>query len=128
MATLIETLQGVLNPLATGGAWYAVNTTEPLALDTFGAVKPFIVFLRVINSDNVSLSGPSSMQSSRVQVDYFAPRISDANALQKAGDAALFAAFPAPLACIPQTSQDFFEEPVRLFRVSRDYSIWFIET
>jgi hypothetical protein len=128
MATLIETVQAILQPLATGGSWPLVNTTEPLATDASGAVKPYIVFQRIVSSDNNSLSGASVMQQTRLQVDYFATRILDAVALSKAGDAAMFAGFQKPFACTALTSQDFFEEPVRLFRVSRDYSIWFIET
>lgn len=128
MATLIATVQAILNPLASGGSWYGMNMTEPLALDATGQVKPYTTFLRVIGADNVSMGGPSAMQQTRVQVDYFAPHISDAVALCKAGDAALMAGFALPYACIPLTSQDLFEEPVRLWRISRDYSIWFIET
>lgn len=128
MATLIQTVQAILNPLPTGGAWYGMNMTEPLAVDVSGQVKPYITFLRVVGSDNVSMGGPSAMQQTRVQVDYFAPHIADAVALSKAGDAALIGGFAVPFACIPLTSQDLFEEPVRLWRVSRDYSIWFIET
>jgi hypothetical protein len=128
MATLIEAVGALLEPVAPLQVWYGINPTEPLALDLVGNVKPYITFQRVIGSDNVSLSGPSAMQGTRVQVDYFAPRINDAVALSKAGDAALLVGFTGTFSCIPLTSQDLFEEPVRLWRVSRDYSIWFIET
>jgi hypothetical protein len=128
MATLIETVQALLNPLGSGGSWYGANTTEPLALDQFGAVKPYIVFLAIVSTDNNTLSGPSGRQNTRIQVDYFSPRVQDMAALAKAGDAALAAGFMLPDSCIAQTSQDFFEEPVRLYRRSRDYSIWFLET
>jgi len=128
MATLIQAVETLLDPIAAGGAWYGINPNEPLATDSVGRPKPYITFQRVVNADNVSLGGPSAMQSTRLQVDYFAPRIADAVALSKAGDNALLAGFVAPYACIPLTSQDLYEEPVRLWRVSRDYSIWFIET
>lgn len=128
MATLIETVLGILDPVAAGEAWYGINPREPLATDQFGAVKPYITFQRVVSTDNNSLGGASARQNTRLQVDYFAPEISDAVALSKAGDAAMFAAFVKPNSCVALTSQDLFEEPVRLWRVSRDYSIWFIET
>jgi hypothetical protein len=83
MATILETVQAILQPLASGGSWPGVNTTEPLALDSAGIVRPFITFQRVVGSDNVSLGGPSATQQTRVQVDYFAPGLLRAAALAR---------------------------------------------
>lgn len=121
MSTLIEDLQALLAPLAAGGAWYGINTTEPLALDTNGAVKPFIVWQRVVSTANVTLLGPTDLQNTRVQIDIYAPRIADAAAIEVALEAAMAA---SSIQNVPLTSQDLYEEPVRLFRVMKDFSVW----
>jgi hypothetical protein len=125
MSTLAELVQAILDPLTPGGAWYAVNTTEPLALDSNGAVKPYIVWQEIVSTDNVTLGGPTDMQNTRIQVDVYAPRIAVASSLTKAVDAALLA---SALTVIPLSNQPVYEEPVRLWRRIRDYSIWHVES
>ena len=122
MATFLEVVQALLDPLAPAGSFYGINPTEPLALDG-DAIAAFIVWQRVVSTDNVSLAGPSNVQNTRIQVDFFAPRITAADSMRRAADAAL-----AALLAVPLTSQDIYEEPVRLWRISRDYSIWYDES
>jgi Protein of unknown function (DUF3168) len=114
MSTLIEDLHTLLAPLAAGGAWYAVNTTEP-------PVYPYIVVQRVASDANASLGGPSNLQNTRLQVDIYALRIADAAAIELLVEAA-FGAWATQN--VPLLSQDFFEDPTRAFRVSKDYSVW----
>lgn len=120
MASLFEDIQAALvGCAAPGGAWYAVNTSE--VANGPGTSAPFIVWQRIVSTDNVSLLGPSNLQNTRFQVDVFAPRIADAVALMDTVEAAMLA---APISAIPVSSQDLYEEPVKLFRISRDFSAW----
>jgi hypothetical protein len=114
MSALIEDLQALLNPLAAGGAFYALNTTEP-------PTYPYIVFQRVASDANVALGGPSVLQNTRVQVDVYSLRIAEASAIGKAVDAA-FAAWSVQN--VPGVLQDLTDDTTRSYRTSRDYSIW----
>ena len=114
MTTLIEDLRAVLNPLAAGGAWYGVNSTEP-------PVYPFIVFLRISSTPNVSMGGPSNLQNTRVQIDIYSRQISEAAAIETALEAAM-AAWGTKN--VPLSSADVYEDVVRAFRITKDYSCW----
>lgn len=114
MTTLIEDLQALLNPLAAGGARYAINQAEP-------PTYPFIVFQRIVSSANVNLSSASDLQNTRVQIDIYALKISEATAIETALEAA-FAA--SSITNVPISSQDFYEDAVKAFRISKDYSVW----
>lgn len=115
MTVLIEDLQALLTTLApTGGVWYQVNTAEP-------AVYPYIVFQRVSSTPNVSLAGQSLLQNTRVQIDIYSRTISAVAALE----VLLEAAFTAwSVQNVPIGSQDLYEDSVKAFRVSKDYSCW----
>lgn len=114
MTTLIEDLQALLNPLAAGGSWYGINTAQP-------PVFPYIVFQRIASSPNVAMTGASALQNTRVQVDIYAQQISQAVTIESAVEAA-FAAWA--VTNVPVLSQDFYEDAVRAYRVSKDYSVW----
>lgn len=114
MTTLIEDLQALLNPLVAGGSHYQINQLE-------APTYPFIVFQRISSTPNVSLTGPSDFQNTRIQVDIFALRVSDTTAIENAVNAA-FAA--SAISNVPLSSQDFYEDPVKAFRISLDFSIW----
>lgn len=114
MTTLIEDLDALLNPLAAGGASYGVNTASPL-------VYPYIVFQRVTSAPNVSLGGPSLMQNTRVQIDIYALRQSEAVAIETALEAAMAA---WSVQNVPLLSQDLQEPDVKAFRISKDWSVW----
>ena len=113
MTTLVEDLQALLDPLAAGGAHYAINETP--------ATIPYIVWLRVDSTPNVALGGPSALQNTRVQVDVYAKSFQAAVAIEVALEAA-FAA--SSIQNVPVLSQDFFEDDVALYRISKDYSVW----
>lgn len=99
---------------APGGAWYGVNTSQPL-------VAPFITMQRIASASNVTLLGPSDLQSTRMQIDVFSETIKEADAYMKAVDAALSAVFGA--AAVPGVSQDLYEAPVKLWRITKDFTV-----
>ena len=115
MTTLVEDVQALLTALApAGGVWYGINTTEP-------PIYPFIVWQRVVSSPNVGLGGPSDQQNTRVQIDIFSTRIQEASAIEMTLEATLAA---ASIVNVPLSSQDLYEDAIRAFRVSKDYSVW----
>lgn len=113
MSTLIEDLQALLAPLAAGGAHYAIAETP--------ATQPYIVWQRIDSVPNVALSGPSALQNTRVQIDIYATTVQAAVAIEVALEAA-FAA--SSMQNVPVLSQEFFENDTRLYRISKDYSVW----
>lgn len=119
MTTLVQDINAALVALApAGGVHISVNEAET-------GVFPYITFFRVISPKNVSLAGPSDTQSTRIQVDVFDRQYSNASALADQVEAALLAAFSTyPNACVPLSSWDGYESPIKAHRVSADFSIW----
>lgn len=116
MATLIEDLQAVLAPLAAGGAHYAINETEPPA-------TPYIVFQVVASGINAGLQGRSDMQSTRVQIDVYSPRIDEVQALWSAIDAAMEA---SPMENVMLSWLDTYDTGVGCYRRITDYLVWHV--
>jgi hypothetical protein len=86
-----------------------------------GVIKPYITYQRIsVNSENV-LSGASGLTNTRIEIDIYAATYGEACAIASQVDA-LLAAWSAQNVSV--LSQDFYEDPVKLFRVSSDYSIW----
>lgn len=104
----------MLDPLATGGAWYGVNMTEP-------PVYPYIVYLRIVSPTNNSFDGQSDVQNTVFQIDCFSQRISEAQAVEKAVETALSTAM---FTAIQQDQRDGYESAVKAYRCSTDYSCW----
>lgn len=127
MTTLLEDLQAALTAcVPIGKAWPIVNTSEAPATELVGSetvVAPYIVWQRIVSTDNVNLQGPSNVQNTHLQVDIFAPRLADAEAVREAVDAALLALAPTTRV-ISLTSQDLYEESVKLYRIVREFSVW----
>lgn len=119
MTTMVQDIDAALKTLLpAGGVYVSVNTGE-------SGKYPYIVFQRVVSSDNVGLSGPSNVQNARIQVDVFDRTYSGAEALAAQARAVLLSTFSSfPRACVPLTSFDVYEELVKAHRVSADYSIW----
>lgn len=116
MTTLVEDIQAVLAavPGVTGGIFYGANTAEP---PTF----PYIVWMRVSSSPNVTLAGPSDLQNTRVQIDIVSRSVKEATTLETALEAAMAA---AGLTNVPISSMDLYEDAIRAYRIVKDYSIW----
>jgi hypothetical protein len=115
VTTLVQDIVSALSALApAGGVWNAVNTAEP-------AVYPYCVFTRIVSTTNNSFSGASNLQNTRVQVDFYDRSYRSASALSVSASAAIAAAFPTS---VQISSFDAYEDAVKAFRVSADYSIW----
>jgi Protein of unknown function (DUF3168) len=116
MATVSEIIHQTLQGLADGGAWQEVNTAaEP--------VYPYIAWTFVVAVENNSMSdGPTALQPYRIQVDVYGRTIVDRDSVALAATAALTA--HADLACIRVARRDLYEEPIRAFRRSMDFSLW----
>lgn len=83
--------------------------------------KPYITYQRIsANSENV-LSGSTGLINTRMQLDMYADTYVAAQALADAVDA-LMASWTVQNVSL--SSQDFYEDVVKLHRVSNDYSIW----
>lgn len=115
MTTIVQDIQALLSTLApAGGVWYGINSAEP-------PVFPFIVWIRVASVPNVSLAGPSDLQNIQIQVDIFSREVSELVALEHALEDAMAA---WGVQNVPLATQDQFEEPVRAWRLTKEYSIW----
>lgn len=116
MTVLVEDVYTLLSTLApAGGVWPMVNSAGAPAY-------PYIVFQRVVSVDNVALGGRSVMQNTRLQIDVYALSYLQADALATAIDSA-FASW-ALWQNVPIAQQDLYEDSVKAFRISRDYSVW----
>lgn len=91
-----------------------VNTAEPPQF-------PFITYQRIISTSNVSLQGQSDVQNTRVQIDIYSLKLTEAFAFESAIEAAFLA---WPVQNVALSSQDFYEDALKAFRVSKDYSVW----
>ena len=114
MATLVEDLQALLTPLSTGGAWYGLCTASPLPSE-------YIVWQRVASPATVALGGPANLQNTRVQIDIYARTVARVVAIETSLEAAMAA---SSITNLPISSQDLPEPDTRLYRVSKDYSVW----
>lgn len=115
MATVLEQLQSLLEPLAAGGSHAHVAMQ--------GAQPPFIVWSEVSSTANNSLSGASALQNTRIQIDNYDRQLSAAKTLQRGIVAAMVA---APFSNIQLSSQTLFDAETKLYRCSMDFSIWSI--
>jgi len=117
MTDRIEALQAVLNPAINGEAYYAINTNE-LNENT---VFPYLTFLEITSNTNNTLDGATDLQNSRFQIDVYSDRLAT---LVSASNAVMAAMAAAPFTNVRLTSQDTYEDQVRLYRRSMDFSVW----
>lgn len=113
--TLHQDVQFLLLTLApAGGVSYAANTQQP-------PVYPYMTWLRIASTPNVSLRGPSTLQNTRVQIDIYSRNVVEAVALETALEAA-FAAWAVQN--VPLLSFDLIDPETRSYRVTKEYSVW----
>lgn len=113
MSTIDERIQSLLAPLATGGAHQDIAAQ--------GTVTPYIVWLQVISTTNNNLAGASNVQNLRLQIDCYAKT----QAARKALELAVIAAMgSATFSNVQLTSQNLYEQEVKLFRAMLDFSVW----
>ena len=86
-----------------------------------GVQKPYITYQRISsNSENV-LCGSSGLTNTRVQIDVYATTYAQATSISAQVEV-LMSAWAVQNVSI--LLQDFFEDQVKLFRISHDYSLW----
>ena len=117
MSSLTEQLQAVLLPTVAGGATYGINSFE-LNENT---VFPYIVWLKVSSSANNNLAGLADLQNTRVQVDIYSDTV---QSLEAAGTSVIAAMVAGPFTSLQLTSRDSYEDAVRAFKRSIDFSVW----
>lgn len=113
MATVLEQLQALLDPLSAGGSHAQVAAQ--------GTLPPFVVWSEVSSTTNNSLSGASNLQNTRIQIDNYDRQLSAAKVLQRSLAAAMAA---APFSNIQLSSQTLYDAESKLYRCSMDFSIW----
>jgi Protein of unknown function (DUF3168) len=113
MTTLDESIQALLDPLATGGAFQDIATQ--------GTIAPYIVWLNVVSSTNNTLSGATNVQNTRLQIDCYA---TSAAARKSLSDAVIAAMATASFKNLQITGQGSFEAETKLFRKIIEFSIW----
>ena len=112
--TLTQDIQALLLPLASGGVWYGANTQEPPSY-------PYITWLDVSSSPNVSLQGPSLLQNTHIQIDIFSLYAAESQTIEVAIEAAFIA---SSITNVPLSSADQYEDMVRAYRITKEYSVW----
>jgi hypothetical protein len=75
----------------------------------------------VVSNANAVLQGPTDLQNTRVQVDIYSRSLQQAAQLETALEAAMAA---WSVQNVPISSVDVYEEEVRAYRITKDYSIW----
>ncbi|PUA17265.1 DUF3168 domain-containing protein [Glaciimonas sp. PCH181] len=113
-------IQNQLFTLLSGGATLAGARIYPLTAPD-GVVRPYITYQRIFsNSENV-LSGSTNLFNTRMQIDMYALIYFDAISLAAQVDSLMSSWIVQNVSLL---SRDFYEDAVKLFRVSVDYSIW----
>lgn len=113
------TIQQQLLTLLSGATAAGTRVYPITAPD--GVAKPYLTYQRVsVTSENV-LSGESGLANTRMQIDVYALTYAEAASIAGQIDA-LMATWDVQN--VSGISQDFYEDPVKLFRVSSDYSLW----
>jgi hypothetical protein len=108
-----DRIQVLLNPLASGGAF------QDIAIQ--GAVTPYIVWMMVTSTTNNSLAGASDVQNTRLQIDCYAATQASRKAL---ADSVVTALAAADFQNVQLTSQNLYEQDVKLFRALLEFSVW----
>lgn len=90
-----------------------------------GSVLPAVTY-QVVDKpriDTASLSGHNSRIRARVQVDCWATTYAQAKSLATATRNALLSAFTA----LNLDDRDLYEDDTHIYRVSADFSVWYLE-
>lgn len=83
--------------------------------------KPYIIFQVISNVPDVSLDGPTGLSRRRVQVDAYGDTYEAVKTLEQQ----IFAAMAgAAFKTVPLVSRDLYEQEVKTFRITMDFSIW----
>ena len=111
--SLETSLQTLLNPLASGGAFQDVAGQSPVA--------PYIVWQQVVSTTNNNMLGASNMQNTRLQIDIYAPTGTQRSTIEAAVISAMAA---ASFTNVQISSQSMYEPETRLYRRMLEFSVW----
>lgn len=89
-----------------------------------GTAAPFVVLQVVSDVPENTLENTDSLSNSRVQIDCYAERYLDAQAVAAAVDAVMKALSSPDLSAWREVSRDLYEDETQLHRVSADFSVW----
>lgn len=115
----MSTIQEQLVALLSGNTDAGTEVHPMTAPD--GTVPPYITYQRITADEEPVLSGSSGLTNTRVQIDIYARTYAQVQTIAAQVDA-LFAAWSVQNVSLP--AQDLYEDAVKLFRISADYSIW----
>lgn len=81
---------------------------------------PYAVYFQVANAPEVTVATEVPIENTRVQVDVYAKTYSQVQTLADGIRSAMLG-----LKAVPILAQDLYEDEVKLYRVTQDFSIWF---
>ena len=113
------TIQQQILTLLFGGTGAGTRVYPLTAPDA--VPRPYITYQRVSSNAESVLSGSSGLTNTRMQIDVYATTYAEATSIAAQVDA-LMSAWSVQNVSI--LLQDFFEDQVKLFRISHDYSLW----
>jgi hypothetical protein len=100
---------------------YALKLPQPPTL-------PAVTYQRISAQRDHTLSGPSGLVRSRVQIDAWGRTYSEAKSVADAVRRALAHFEDATVqAALITSDRDLFEDEVNTYRISSDWIIWFVE-
>jgi hypothetical protein len=111
--TIEESIQAVLGPLVSGRCYPLV------APDSH--IKPYITYQVISAVNENSLSGDMGITNRRVQVDIYDVTYSSVKTLLGTVQAAMEG---ASFTCLQLSFRDLYDEEVKTFRESVDFSVW----
>ena len=113
------TVQEQLLTLLTGATAAGARVYPMTAPDA--VAKPYVIYQRISSNVESVMAGTSGLTNTRVQIDVYARTYAEATGIA-AQIASLMSAWVVQNVSI--VVQDFYDDPVKLFRVSQDYSLW----
>lgn len=86
-----------------------------------GVAKPYITYQRISSNSETVLAGSSGLTNTRMQIDVYATTYAQATSIATEVDALMSAWLVQNVSIL---LQDFYEDQVKLYRISHDYSLW----
>ncbi len=105
--------------MLSGGTAAGVRVYPLTAPDD--VAKPYITYQRISSNSEIVLSGDSGLTNTRMQIDVYATTYAEATSIAAQIDVLMSAWTVQNVSVL---LQDFFEDQVKLFRISHDYSLW----
>lgn len=87
-----------------------------------GDVPPYIVYTLIYNAPNWTLTGPSTLDNARYQIDVYAKARTDASSLADLVTAAITQS--TLLTGVPLNVTSGYESETKLYRRTMEFSVW----